>query len=49
MLANPAEFFRHIRTELFAGSMTEPQVAGTNAVGYDVVLVRRGADRNHGA
>ncbi len=32
MLANPAEFFRHIRTELFAGSMTEPQVAGTNAV-----------------
>ncbi len=32
MLANPAEFFRHVRTELFAGSMTPSQVSGANDV-----------------
>ncbi|RBP15852.1 chitinase class I [Roseiarcus fermentans] len=31
-LANPVEFFRLVRNQLFAGSMTQAQVDGTNAL-----------------
>lgn len=32
MLTSPAEFFRLARSTLFAGSMSQPQVGGTNTI-----------------
>ena len=32
MLAKAAEFFRLVRSKMFAGSMTQAQVSGTNAI-----------------